>query len=636
LRKLLLGLSIFFFLISLIFLRHYFSIFYFQNDLNKITLNIELEKKDDIYACFNQNCDKFEHNSGIYSYKLNQQNPLFYSDVVDNIEIISSKNTVSKINKIDLFIGNKYKKITTNDIKTVDIEFLGEKKQSINIPFISNNKTFIQKAGVYFESIFYNWYFYLITYGLILIYLIKYQDRFKLKIKYPIFLILFLATFLRLSHIDFIPLWNDELYTLTYISNMGEGLNLKRAFLDAGNPPLFFIISNFWLYLFNKNVFIIRLLPCLIGIFQTYFIYFITNKMFNKKIALTASFLSAINIFIILESNEIRSYILAMCLVLANLYLFNKLKNNFSYKNLILYSIISILLINTHFYCILYVLSNFILGLIIFKNNKIKYIIANIISALSFIPYFCITFYNNSCDKNFNTWLEKPSLDVIYNHIVFYFGNIFFFIITVIVSILLFKKLKKDEKFIFLHNIYTISFIFISAFLISITIKPILFERYFCIFLPLLIINTSLFLNIDFKTKFKPLIVVFIFLSSINLPKYENFNLFSNIDLMANYSINDFIYHKNYKAYFVIPDKIDYIKYFPKIPSNKIIVSNFGVREDIDLIDFYKKQINYKKGNKIILYLPEICINSKIKYSKELNIRKINTTIVPVYKIYLE
>jgi len=119
----------------------------------------------------------------------------------------------------------------------VDIEFLGEKKQSINIPFISNNKTFIQKAGVYFESIFYNWYFYLITYGLILIYLIKYQDRFKLKIKYPIFLILFLATFLRLSHIDFIPLWNDELYTLTYISDMGEGLNLKRAFLDVGNPP---------------------------------------------------------------------------------------------------------------------------------------------------------------------------------------------------------------------------------------------------------------------------------------------------------------------------------------------------------------------------------------------------------------
>ena len=46
--------------------------------------------------------------------------------------------------------------------------------------------------------------------------------------------------------------------------------------------------------------------------------------------------------------------------------------------------------------------------------------------------------------------------------------------------------------------------------------------------------------------------------------------------------------------------------------------------------------IMVKNGNKIILYLPEICINSKIKYSKELNDKKINTTIVPIYKIVLE
>ena len=45
---------------------------------------------------------------------------------------------------------------------------------------------------------------------------------------------------------------------------------------------------------------------------------------------------------------------------------------------------------------------------------------------------------------------------------------------------------------------------------------------------------------------------------------------------------------------------------------------------------------SYKKGNKVILYLPEICINSKIKYSKELNIKKLETTIVPIYKIVIK
>lgn len=595
-----------------------------------------MPKKDDIYACFSANCDKFEYQNGVYFYKLNQQNPLFYSNSFNEIEIISTDETINKIIKIDLFYANKYSEISKNEFEISDVEFQNKTNSKIKFSFEGNNKTFLQKFGVYFESIFYNWYFYLISYTLMLVYLVKYQKRFEFKIKYPIFLILFLATLLRISHIDFVPLWNDELYNLTFISNMGENFNLKNIFLDAGNPPLFFILSNFWLYFFNKNVVLIRLLPCLIGILQVYFMYFVLNKIFDKKIALTASFLSAINIFIILESNEIRSYILAMILVLFGLYQFYKLKNDFSYKNLIFYTIISILLINIHYYCILYVISNFILGLFLFKKQRIAFLIANFLAALTFIPYFLKTFYNYSCDENFNTWLEKPSLEVILNHITFYFGNLFFFIIVLAVSIYLFKKLKKEQKFIFLYITYSISFVFLSALLISLFLKPILFERYFCIFLPFLIINTALFLNIDFKTKFKPLILCVILLFSINIPKYENFNLFSNINLMANYSGSDFNYCKNYEIYFVIPDKIDYIKYFKFIPKDKVIVSNYGVREDIDLIEFYKNKINYKINDRIILYLPEICINSKIKYSKEINVKKINTTIVPIYKIYLD
>ena len=117
------------------------------------------------------------------------------------------------------------------------------------------------------------------------------------------------------------------------------------------------------------------------------------------------------------------------------------------------------------------------------------------------------------------------------------------------------------------------------------------------------------------------------------MPKYENFNLFSNIDLMAKYSSSDYKNH-NLESYFVIPDRKDYIKYYPKIPSNKVIVSNFGIREDIDLIEFYLSQTNKRKN--LVLYLSEICINSKIKYSDKLDIKKIDTTIVPIYKIVIK
>lgn len=629
-RKGLLILAGIFFLISFIFLKHYLSIFYFQNDLNKIVLNIETPQNGELYVCFNQNCDLAKYKNGIYSYKLNQQNPLFYYGKTSEIELIGNKNLLSKIKYVDLFLGHKYEKIEINS-KINEVDFLSKTNYSLTF-FTDNNKTFIQKTGIYIESIFYNWYFYLVSYVLILIYLIKYQKRFNFKIKYPIFLILLLATVLRLSHIDFVPLWNDELYVLTYISNMGDGFNIQRTFLDPGNPPLFFILSNIWLKYFKNSIFQIRLLPLILGVFQVYFIYFVLKNILNKKIALIASFLSAINIFIIVESNEIRSYILAMSLVLAGLYSFYKLKNDFNYKNLFFYLIISILLINTHYYCILYVLANFILGMILFKD-KMRFFAINIFAHATFLPYFLITFKQKSLEAGFNTWIEKPTLDVINNHIMFYFGNVLFFIIVVIFSIFVFKKLEKREKEIFSYSVFIISFVFISAYLISIFVKPILFERYFCIFLPLFIINTAIFLNVDFKVKFQPLIVILILLFSINIPKYENFNLFSNIDLLVNYFSNDYkIQNKN--SYLIISDKIDYLKYYPQIPKDKVVISKYGIREDVDLLEYFKSQIPNK--NNAILYLGEICINSKLKKANDVNIKKIETTIVPIYKIVLE
>ena len=629
-RKVILFLAIISFILSLIFLRHHFSVFYFQNDINKIAVNIEMPKNKEIYVCFNKNCDLMNFKNDIYSYKLNQENKLFYKGIVNEIEFLSDKKTLYDIKKIDLFLANDYKEIKPNTKNIIKTDFLD--KYSLKID-LNNNKTIIQKLGVYFEGIFYNWYFYLISYILILIYLIKYQKRFDFKIKHPIFLILFLALFLRLSHIDFIPLWNDELYVLTYISDLGKNFNLQNIFQDPGNPPLFFILSNIWLYFFHKSIFAIRFLTVILGVFEVYLAYFVLKKVLDKKIALIASFLNAINIFIILESNEIRCYILAMILTIFGFWRFLELKNNYSNKNLFLYLISLILLFNTHYYCILYGLANFILGLFIFKKKSLKFILCNFLAFLSFIPYLFITILKKSFDPNFNTWLEKPSLDVINNHIIFYFGNIIFFILTVIFTIFIIKKLKDKQKEIFIYNVSTISIVFIFAYSISIFIKPILFERYFCIFLPLLIINSAIILNIDFKTKYQPLIFLTILLFSINMPKYENFNLFSNIDLMAKYSSFDYKNH-NLESYFIIPDRKDYVKYYPKIPSNKVIVSNFGIREDIDLIEFYLSQTNNRKN--LILYLSEICINSKIKYSDKLDIKKIDTTIVPIYKIVIK
>ncbi len=620
---------------SFFFLRHYFSVFYFQNDINKITINIETNKNlGEVYSCFDSDCDLMKFENNIYSYKLNQENPLFYKDI-SNVEVIfENEENTKEIKNISVFYGNKFNYFLNSSLIGKNVEFNNNTKYSINLPEITNSKSIIQKLGVYIESLFYNWYFYVISYILFAIYLIKTKKQLKFDTRFVLPLIIFLGAFLRFSHIDFIPLWNDELYTFTVISECGKSLNLKNIFIDPGNPPLFFLLSNIWLKFFNSSTFLIRLLPTLIGIFGIYLIYYVTDKIFNKKTALISAFLMAINIFIIVESNEIRSYILAMNLVLVGGFCFYKLLKEQSNKNLLLYFISLILLINTHFYCFLFVLFNFILGLILLKENKLKYFFINIIAFLTFGIYFLIS-YKASFSSTFNTWLSLPTLDVLYNHIVFYFGNSVFFIACILFLIFMYKKLNENERNLIIYSVSSVAFVFVVAYVFSWCVKPILFERYFCIFLPLFIVVVAILINYDYKTKFKPFVVLFIFLFSVCIPKYENFNLFSNIYFMVKYSTVDSVnYDDSYDVYFVIPDNYKYTNYFKndfnKLKNPKIIISNNGIKENIDMINEYVKNSNKKR---VIFYMPEICTNQIIK--KQYNAQKIVTSILPVYKIFV-
>ena len=624
-KKIFLSLIVSIFVLSFFVFKHFFSVFYFQNDLNRLSFNIETSQKQEVLACFDNNCDNMTFKNDVYSYKLNQQNPLFYKNY-SNIELVFNK--YPKFNNITFFDGNKFKYFKQNDVIINKIDFNDNVKYSINLPFKTNSKSAFKQFAVYFETIFYNWYFYLFFYVALIFYLIKFPFSDKFKIKHPIFLIILLGTFLRLSHINYVPLWNDELYTLCVISENGKNV-FQNLYFDPGNPPLFFFLSNLWLKFFNSNIILIRLLPAIIGILGIYSTYFFTKKVLNNKTALFTSFLYSINIFIILESNEIRSYILSMALILACSYLFYRLYQNFNSKNLIYYFLIATLLSNCHYYCVLYVLSNMILGGFIFKNlkEKLKFLILNIFSLLTFLIYFILT-YQNSLSEKFNTWLVQPNLEVILNHISFYFGNIIFFIISIGFLVFMLKKLEKKEKQIVSYMTYSIAFVFLSAFVISFIVKPILFERYFCIFLPFLIIITSIFLTYNYKTKFKPLIIIAILLFSVNAPKYENFNLFSNIEYLAKYIKNDYKnYSTDYDIYYLIPDNIKYLNYY-NLPKDKAIVTNCPINESYELI---LDIIKYSNKKKIVIYFSETFINKDI--INNLHPKKIETTILPIYKI---
>ena len=89
-----------------------------------------------------------------------------------------------------------------------------------------------------------------------------------------------------------------------------------------------------------------------------------------------------------------------------------------------------------------------------------------------------------------------------------------------------------------------------------------------------------------------------------------------------------------YQTYFVIPDVVEYTKYFPYLEKEKIVVSKYGMLDDEFVVEKILDDIEDKTSKKI-LYFPESTFNFLLRQSKKLKVRKIETTIMRVYKVYI-
>jgi hypothetical protein len=303
-----------------------------------------------------------------------------------------------------------------------------------------------------------------------------------------LFALLVFAFLLRINGLTRHSSWIDELYSSTVAAN--PNLPLSNTFKDPGNPPLFFLLLRLWHEIFGWSESSGRMMCVVIGVLGIVSLYFFVKSTCGVKYAFLATLIMTINSTHIGYSNEIRAYILQITLVpLVSLFFFALLRKN-SHKNYALYTFAGALIVNTHYFGVLLILFNFIYYLIInrkllFVKKMIVFYISNIIIALSLLPFFVITTLQRVLtDSNFNTWISKPGK-----------REILVFIVLLLVCFMfpMIKRLSKTAKNIssrsggFLdYAIYAGSFIFISAFLVSLK-RPILTWRYLSICLPLLI-----------------------------------------------------------------------------------------------------------------------------------------------------
>lgn len=261
-----------------------------------------------------------------------------------------------------------------------------------------------------------------------------------------IFIIIIAGLVLRLVDLDGESLWVDEGHAI-HVASLEPDQLIKESSKD-NHPPLYSIILHYWKKITSGTLYYLRLLSVIFGVLSIYLIYIIGKELFDKNTGLISALILAFSVFHIQYSQEIRSYMMVVVLILLSYYLLIRLSKIPKLIFFILYIIINTLLIYTHFlgWFILFAQSIYFLLRYPIDINRIKpFIISNVIILILALPWLNILvarFYGLQTEF----WVSKPTLLSIPQTVLVYAGS---FTIFGIISLILFSALAFISIFTF-------------------------------------------------------------------------------------------------------------------------------------------------------------------------------------------
>ncbi|MFC1711440.1 glycosyltransferase family 39 protein [Patescibacteria group bacterium] len=208
----------------------------------------------------------------------------------------------------------------------------------------------------------------------------------KRNFKTLILLAIFIGFLLRLIAINQ-SLWLDEA-----ISFNAASLSLKNYFakfaLKDFNPPFYYLVLHYWLKAFPKTELFLRLPSIIFGVLTGIFIYKIYNLVFsNKKQALLSLILLLTSPLHIYYSQEARVYALSTLLVSASIYYFMLVIKNKRNKNLIFYTIFTLLMLYSHYLSFFIIFLQFLYSLVLGRGKLKKIFLAFLAIFILYLPW---------------------------------------------------------------------------------------------------------------------------------------------------------------------------------------------------------------------------------------------------------
>ncbi|HHU37427.1 MAG TPA: hypothetical protein GXZ47_09420 [Treponema sp.] len=348
------------------------------------------------------------------------------------------------------------------------------------------------------------------------------------KMEIAILIVLTSISFLiRINKISQMNIFSDELYA---VITADPNKSFLFTFTDAGNPPFYYILLRIWSSIWGWTEVSGKVLSVLIGSLSVLSIWYLIRNLLGKTPALIAAAFMTVSSYAVGWSHVIRTYALLLLLTPLVITFFLKYLREKKFRHLMLYTIASIILVNSHYYGVFVVLANAILSLLFqiqsrsfsFRKN-IGFLLANIVIALSLAPFLLYMGIQEGLMNSAYNDMDVPSsklLRVVFftYKIIAYIGgffssNIIMFIVFCIIIVFLLRTLFQKEnlgeslakyRFALWYSLGFCVIIILLAFFVSI-FRPMMKEKYFIVLYPSIITILTLFFCPIYPKSYTPI-----------------------------------------------------------------------------------------------------------------------------------
>ncbi|WP_118182445.1 glycosyltransferase family 39 protein [Paraburkholderia phosphatilytica] len=165
----------------------------------------------------------------------------------------------------------------------------------------------------------------------------------------PIAIAIFaVAIFLRVFHLDYLSLWNDEIFSRYYYDLFGAKFLVTTGLTIEPTPPLYYFLLEPWMAAFGHSESAMRSLSVVASLIALPLVYAVARDLSNRAIALTAAALFAVSPMAVYFSQEARVYmftVIPAALMLLGIARFLREARN---GDLVLYAVGAIVALYSH------------------------------------------------------------------------------------------------------------------------------------------------------------------------------------------------------------------------------------------------------------------------------------------------